>query len=123
MDRSLQVTASSVGTEHEDYAGSLNIKGNLLGAMKRYGEAMHAHEEALAIIRRVATAHPVPEVIGPWSKSLATRRLTCCGKRGRATVAGVGVAGRADAHVERGEYGWTEIRFNRGGGAAPARAS
>jgi tetratricopeptide (TPR) repeat protein len=114
MDRSLEVTASSVGTEHEEYAGSLNIKGNLLGAMKRYGEAMQAHEEALAIIRRIAVARPVPEVIGTLvevlndsASDLLRHEAEDDSRRALALL------DEAEARVERGEYGWTEIRFNR----------
>jgi tetratricopeptide (TPR) repeat protein len=114
MDQSLEVTARSVGTEHEEYAGSLNIKGNLLGAMKRYGEAMKAHDEALAIIRRVAAARPLPEVIGTLVEILndAASDLLRQEKEDDSRRA-LALLDDAEAHVERGEYGWTEIRFNR----------
>jgi hypothetical protein len=113
MDRSLEVTACSVGNEHPEYVGSLNIKGNLLGAMKRYGEVMDAHDDALAIIRRVAAARPVPEVIGTWSRSSTTWRPTYSGMRGGRSRRALVLLDDADAHVERGECGWTEIRLNR----------
>jgi tetratricopeptide (TPR) repeat protein len=114
MDHSLEVTARSVGTEHEEYAGSLNIKGNLLGAMKRYREATQTHGEALAIIRRLAAARPVPDVIGTLIEILndsASELLRQ--KRENESRRALALLDDAEAHVERGEYGWTEIRFNR----------
>ena len=114
MDQVLEVTVRSVGTEHEEYAGSLNIKGNVLGAMKRYGEAKQAHDEALAIIRRVAATRPVPEVVGTLVEILNdTASNLLRHEKEDDTRRALALLDDANAHVERGEYGWTEIRFNR----------
>lgn len=62
MDRSLEVTRDSVGIEHEEYAGSLSIKGNILEAWKRFTEAGEAHQQAVMIIRKVMDRRAEREV-------------------------------------------------------------
>lgn len=114
MDRSLEVTAQSVGTEHEEYAGSLNIKGNLLGAMKRHSEAAEAHHQALAIIRRVAASRPAPEVIGTLVEVLNDSASDLLRHDNTDdTRRALALLDDAERRVDRGDYGWTEIRFNR----------
>ncbi|MBV9450305.1 MAG: tetratricopeptide repeat protein [Streptosporangiaceae bacterium] len=117
MDRSLQVTRDSLGAEHEDYAGSLGIKGNILGSWKRYAEADAAHREALAIIRRVMARRPEPEVRQTMVEILNDYGAYLLGDApglpGDAPSQAVSLLDEALAQVGPGDYGWRQITMNR----------
>jgi tetratricopeptide (TPR) repeat protein len=115
MDRSLEVTRSSLGTEHEEYAGSLSIKGNILEAWKRYDDAAMAHAEALAIIRRVAAQRPEPAVIGTMVEILNDYAIYLLRDEPNRSDDALALALLDEAlrHVERGDYGWRQVTMNR----------
>lgn len=59
MDRSLEVTAQSVGTEHEEYAGSLNIKGRVNRGDYGWTEIRFDRAEALRLLERLDEAEAI----------------------------------------------------------------
>lgn len=117
MDQSLQVTRDSLGTEHEEYAGSLNVKGNILEAWKRFAEADDAHREALRIIRRVAARRPEPAVLQTLVENLNDYAAFLLRDKPElltdALTQALALLEEAHLHVDRGEYGWRQVEMNR----------
>jgi hypothetical protein len=53
MERSLAMTREVLGTEHIEYAESLNVYASMLSTARRHSAADRAFQEALAILRRI----------------------------------------------------------------------
>ncbi|MFG2129751.1 tetratricopeptide repeat protein [Streptomyces sp. NPDC048751] len=117
MDRSLRVTEQSLGVQHEEYAGSLNIKGSMLERAKRYAEAGAAHEQALEIIREVFSRRSERSVEGTLVEILNDYAAFLLRKNPHgpadALPRAVALLDEANAHLERGEYGWRQVTMNR----------
>jgi tetratricopeptide (TPR) repeat protein len=117
MDRSLEVTRDSLGIEHEEYAGSLNIKGNILEAWKRFTEAGEAHQQALTIIRKVMADRPKPEVRQTLVEILNDYAAYLLRDKPElpkdAPSQAVALLEEALVHTERGAYGWRQVAMNR----------
>jgi tetratricopeptide (TPR) repeat protein len=117
MDRSLQFHRDRLGTDDEEYASSISIKGNMLSAGRRYQPAEQAHREALATIRTVAARRPEPQVIGTLVEILNDYAAHLLRSRADATQdnveAAIGLLDEALTRVSRGEYGWRQIIANR----------
>jgi tetratricopeptide (TPR) repeat protein len=117
MDRSLQVTQDSLGIEHEEYAGSLSIKGNILEAWKRYTEAGEAHRQALTIIRKVMDRRPeqevqqtLVEILNDYAAYLLRDKP---GLPEDAIGQAVALLDEALTHLAQGGYGWRQVMMNR----------
>jgi tetratricopeptide (TPR) repeat protein len=117
MDRSLEVTRDSLGTEHEEYVGSLGIKGSILGSWKRYAEAREARQEALTIIRRVMARRPEPAVRQTMVEILNDYAAFLL--RGApdlpedAPGQAVALLDEALAQLDRGDYVWRQVAMDR----------
>jgi tetratricopeptide (TPR) repeat protein len=116
---SIRHLAATVGVETVDYAESLNVHANILGAWGRRDAAEQAHEEALTIIRSVHATNPTPEVtmvLGEILNDYAAALLTGPPMRRRAqtdrTAKGRALLQEASNLVRRGDYGWTQIEQN-----------
>lgn len=117
MDRSLEVTRDSLGTEHEEYASSLSIKGNILEAWKRFTDAGEAHHQALMIIRKVIARRPEPgvrqtlvEILNDYAAYLLRDKPELPDD---AVSQAVALLDEALRNVERGAYGWRQVAMNR----------
>ncbi|WP_369258827.1 tetratricopeptide repeat protein [Streptomyces sp. R35] len=125
MGQSLEVTRASVGTDHEEYAGSLNILGSMLESWKRYEEAEAAHREALSIMRGLASrssdsavVQTLVEVLNDYAACLL--REDNPARPPDADQRAADLLQEASALTRPGEHGWRQITANTGHALARA---
>ena len=115
--RALAVTTQSVGTEHEEYATSLNFKGNILRAARRYVEAREAHNQALEVIRAVVGRRRtegdleyMAEILNDYAITVLTH-----GNSSTEMEYALSMLDEAVGLVSPDAHGWTQIMWNRAG--------
>jgi tetratricopeptide (TPR) repeat protein len=116
MDKSLQVTKATIGEVSEEFAGSLNVKANMLKYAKRSKEALEAHELSLQTIRLVLAVHAQPshEVQSTFMEILndyAADLLQSAPSVEHAKLA-MELLNEADSMLEKGDYGWGQVQLN-----------
>ncbi|MEU5549038.1 tetratricopeptide repeat protein [Micromonospora sp. NPDC047793] len=108
---SLSQVAETYGTDHETYAESLTIHGNILAAAGRTAEAGLVHEQAVEILRTLHTARPTGQIRGLLVAALNDLAAQLLSTGGPA-AAGVELLAEANELVRRGEYGWAQVTMN-----------
>jgi tetratricopeptide (TPR) repeat protein len=114
MDRSLEVTKATVGEASEAFAGSLNIKGNMLKRMKRYVEAGEIFELSLSTIRKVLLTDPTPEAKSTLIEILIDYAggLLETPSYPERTNRALELLHEADLMLDEGDYGWRQVQLN-----------
>lgn len=114
MDRSLDVTKATVGAVTEEFAGSLNVKANMLKHAGETRKAEEAHALSLETIRSVLGVNPTEEAQGTLVEILndyAADLLQASPSPVRANLA-MELLKEADVMLTKGDYGWSQIQLN-----------